>query len=558
MAKQLFLLALCLLTAPAFSQTIMGCNTKAPFFGKAKCQNMNLQGADFSSVKMSKIDFSHSDLRNSKFAGVLDKVIFDGANLEGADLSRVTEYYESSFINANLQNTKLPTTPEASRSDFDGANLEGATYQLPELSYPLIKYFDPLPLGTKLTNVTWFDGTKCTNAASTCDPQINRSVFYSYTAAPTHNTACIEQDMTKLNLYGHAWRNGHLKKSQFDYSKFENIGMMNYALDRNSFTQTTWKNVYFFVDSPVSGCKFITGDMSHNWIRDCGIANNDFSKANLDNIHFIWTAENNFSGATLNGVTADMSKQNNYANAKITNSKLGSGYGSKFANAILINTQLTSCDYCNFNNATLEKVEFGSAINKYGDNKLNSMDLRGATVKDLKIAKDADLSGTYWFNGSKCAKGSIGRCIEESVTMNGVIMKDGTDASNKDFEDYTFKMFSLKNSNFSHSNLAKAKFYETNLESAIFNEANLNKAIFANINLKSASFIGAKLLLTNFSNADLEGANFDEATILRADFTNANLIDSNIEQINCKKCDFSGATWFDGKVCQEGSIGICQ
>lgn len=558
MAKQLFLLALYLLTAPVFAQTIMGCNTKAPFFGKAKCQNMNLQGADFSGVKIDSIDFSRSDLRRSKFTGILKNSVFDGANLEGADLSRVTEYFESTFINSNLQDAKLPAAPKAFRSDFNGANLEGASYQLPEMPTPNIKYFDPLPLGAWLTNLTWFDGTRCTDTAKTCDPQINRIIFYSYTAAPTNNTVCKDQDMTELKLYGHAWRNGHLKNSQFDSSTFENMGIMNFALDKNSFVQTNWKNVYFFVESAVGDCKFITGDSSHSWVRDCAIASNDFSKAIFENVQLPWTVENNFSGATFNKVTAQMSQRNQYLNAKISDSHLANASSSKFANATLKNTIITSCEFCNFSNAVLENVEFGSPLNKVGQNKFKNMDLRGAKIKNLIIAKEADLSESFWINGNKCAKGSIGRCIEESVAVNGVTMNDGADASNKDFENISFQKLSLKNSNFSNSNLANAKFIETNLENALFNQANLNKTIFAKINLKNSSFVGAKLLLTDFQGANLEGANFREAKMLRTIFINANLINSNIDQLYCTKCDFTGATWVDGNECLEGSIGFCQ
>lgn len=80
---------------------------------------------------------------------------------------------------------------------------------------------------------------------------------------------------------------------------------------------------------------------------------------------------------------------------------------------------------------------------------------------------------------------------------------------------------SLPNMDFSHQDLAGAKFVNGTFSNSNFSGANLQQADFANATLKNANFTNATLVGANLSNADLSGANLTGTDLSQANLTNA-------------------------------------
>jgi uncharacterized protein YjbI with pentapeptide repeats len=75
--------------------------------------------------------------------------------------------------------------------------------------------------------------------------------------------------------------------------------------------------------------------------------------------------------------------------------------------------------------------------------------------------------------------------------------------------------------------------------------------------LTGADLTGADLQIANLSGANLSGANLSGANL-----SNAWLVDSNLSKAKITKTIFDGATldgavWTDGKLCADGSMGMC-
>ena len=70
--------------------------------------------------------------------------------------------------------------------------------------------------------------------------------------------------------------------------------------------------------------------------------------------------------------------------------------------------------------------------------------------------------------------------------------------------------------------------------------------------------------IADYSYRNLEGNYFESLSLAGYDFTNSNLRGAHfinvteIGEANFTGADLSGALWVDGRVCAEGSIGVCK
>ena len=115
--------------------------------------------------------------------------------------------------------------------------------------------------------------------------------------------------------------------------------------------------------------------------------------------------------------------------------------------------------------------------------------------------------------------------------------------------------------------LQVANFENLNLNAADMQKAICTAAMFDGANLLGANFGGAILIASSFRQAYLEEANFKSAKLQDADLSGTHLVNANFKQANLRGtkmegaiivgADFEGAIWFDGRICQSGSIGVC-
>jgi len=122
--------------------------------------------------------------------------------------------------------------------------------------------------------------------------------------------------------------------------------------------------------------------------------------------------------------------------------------------------------------------------------------------------------------------------------------------------------------NWSNCQMAAARLSNADLSGALMQNMNLSRAdlrgsllmganlSFTNLSaalLNDADVRQAKLVGVNLSGADLEGAIFDGADLSYADLGGANLAGTRFNGAKLDK-----AIWRDGRICAEGSVGVCQ
>ncbi len=110
--------------------------------------------------------------------------------------------------------------------------------------------------------------------------------------------------------------------------------------------------------------------------------------------------------------------------------------------------------------------------------------------------------------------------------------------SNADLSGALMKNMNLSRADLRGSQLMGVNFSFSNLSAALLNDADVRHAILVGVNL---------------SGTDLEGAIFDGADLSYADFGGANLAGASFNGAKLDK-----AIWHDGRICTEGSIGVCQ
>lgn len=92
---------------------------------------------------------------------------------------------------------------------------------------------------------------------------------------------------------------------------------------------------------------------------------------------------------------------------------------------------------------------------------------------------------------------------------------------------------------------------------ANLSDAYLPYADLTNANLAYANLTYADLEHANLTQADLTHAYLSGADLKGADLTYAYLSGANLTNADLSGADLTGAMWMDGRVCAEGSIGVC-
>ncbi len=110
--------------------------------------------------------------------------------------------------------------------------------------------------------------------------------------------------------------------------------------------------------------------------------------------------------------------------------------------------------------------------------------------------------------------------------------------SNADLSGALMKNMNLSRADLRGSQLMGANLSFSNLSAALLNDADVRQATLVGVNL---------------SGADLEGAIFDGADLSYVDFGGANLAGASFNGAKLDK-----AIWHDGRICTEGSLGVCQ
>ena len=237
----------------------------------------------------------------------------------------------------------------------------------------------------------------------------------------------------------------------------------------------------------------------------------DLKGAKLSKVKLNYATLNkaNLSGADLSGAKLNYARLSkaNLSKAKLSKASLERSY----------------LNGANLSGANLEGAYMYEVI-------LNKADLRGANLSKAFLVgatlnkanlKGAQLEGATWTDGTKCGKGSIGKCIQDWV---GILKRKKNRCPKCDLK-----------------------------------EANLSKANLKGADLSGAHLRGADLTGADLSKADLTGADLMHAKLSKANLSGANLSKAKLYRTNLSGAKLEGATWTDGtKKCKKGSIGKCK
>jgi len=113
-----------------------------------------------------------------------------------------------------------------------------------------------------------------------------------------------------------------------------------------------------------------------------------------------------------------------------------------------------------------------------------------------------------------------------------------------------------KCTNFSDSDLTRAKFNRANLEGANLARATLDRADFVAAELVNANLSEAKLNEANLREANLNGADLEKANLVAADLVRADLAGANLTGVNLVDAKLAGAnlTGVDLTVAELGNV----
>lgn len=98
-----------------------------------------------------------------------------------------------------------------------------------------------------------------------------------------------------------------------------------------------------------------------------------------------------------------------------------------------------------------------------------------------------------------------------------------------------------------------ARLEKARLDDAQLNGADLTYALLTGASLRNVALSGAVLTGAEFGRADLSGADLARANLEYAVLKGANITGTRFEGAHLDK-----ATWVDGRVCAQGSVGVCR
>ncbi len=99
-----------------------------------------------------------------------------------------------------------------------------------------------------------------------------------------------------------------------------------------------------------------------------------------------------------------------------------------------------------------------------------------------------------------------------------------------------------------NARMEKVRLDDAHLEGADLAYAILTGASLRNVQLRGSNLLGVELTGADFSGADLAGADLQYAVLKGANLGGTRLDTARLDK----------ATWVDGRICAEGSLGLCR
>ncbi len=144
------------------------------------------------------------------------------------------------------------------------------------------------------------------------------------------------------------------------------------------------------------------------------------------------------------------------------------------------------------------------------------------------------------------SKGSCPKCDLTNAKLTGAYLSSAK-----------LLLANLAGADLTKANLSYATLRHATLIGATLTTANLFWADMYGADLTKAILTGADLTEAKLPSANLTGANLTGANLVSADLTGAVLTKANLSGAILFLADLTGATWTDGRICAQGSIGVC-
>lgn len=146
--------------------------------------------------------------------------------------------------------------------------------------------------------------------------------------------------------------------------------------------------------------------------------------------------------------------------------------------------------------------------------------------------------GVWWGQREKPIQTGIGSAANCAMSAS-----DGVNWSNCDKRGLNQAGLRARN-----AKMAKVRLDDARLQSADLAYAILTGASLRNVQLSGGKLLGAELSGADFSGADLAGADLQYAVLKGANLGGTRLDSARLDK----------ATWVDGRICAEGSLGLCR
>lgn len=563
-----------------FSKAVSQAGRQITLFGPTftiDMSGLNLKGLDLSAKKEELKKILTND--GKMFSGLpLEPIFkFEGANLEGADLSGLSSLFNFvSFKDANLCNADL-SWGEFRKANFVGTNLEGATMIGSNLAGSIVAAKEQHQIKSanfnganmslanldSVVNLTRanFDTTNIYNVSGNKSKlqQLQGAIKVSPAesrTATTHENLLKKLSAMQLILslqqavefwkpYYEKYGNEvviDLKMHNFEGADFrsladkiEQIKRPDYMTDGDSlkfkinFERAIFKNADLrglsdiLAESDCTGADFSGANLSGLKMQRAKLSSAKFNDANLVN------ADLSVSPEGLVDLDVD------FQNANLTNARLAK---RKFTRANFEGANLNSTKYgknelkgCSFKNASMvNAMLLNSDIGKDEESKM-LCDFQGADLRwaNLKWSRFEDIPA---FKDAKMFK------VNLDDTRFAGDLKSLLDRG-ADFEDKSFSGIDLSDMSFGGKQFARSGF---DFRGAILKRVDLSKRKITNMDLTGANLQSANLEESEFGGSILHNAIFNQANIKNANFIGVDLNGADLTMVEAEGAKFTNAT----------------
>lgn len=314
---------------------------------------------------------------------------------------------------------------------------------------------------------------------------------------------------------------------------------------------------------PITQSNLNTLDYSNLDLSRCNLEKYEFFNANLINTNLKRSqlAQADLTNADLS--SADLSFANlkdaslegaylektNLSNARLENTNLNN---AEFQKALLQETCFSTdqlegvvFDQCDFTNASI-----------YGDLDLEGLSLSKNILNNLHVRCDciSDVDFSYsemnqarfntLFIENTDFSGIVGKNIDfrdtifNNTSFKEAILDHGNFTLMNDCEEIDFTNSSLKNADFTSSELTNCSFNNANLRKATLESARMTHCPMDKATLTDANFVYAHLSDIDFSKASLNGAKLDYSVLDNVTFNPAQIPFISLEKATMTKEDF--------------------